>query len=392
MNGPIQPHADWFYPTRVRFGAGRIAELPEACREAGIRRPLLVTGPTLVAGTMIRDAVAASAAAGLPIGLFSALRSNPTGRQVMAGVAAFRQGGHDGVIAFGGGSALDAGKLIAFMSAQTRPLWDFEDGTDGWTRATVEGIAPVIAVPTTAGTGSELGRAAVATDEATRTKKILFHPRMMPIAVIADPILTLGMGPALTAGTGMDALAHCFEAYCARGYHPLAEGVAVEGMRLIKEWLPRAVADGSDIEARGHMLAASGMGAAAFQKGLGAIHALSHPVSGLYDTHHGLTNGVFFPYVMAFNREAIAGRCDRLAAWLGLPGTGFDACLDWILELRAEIGIPHTAQALGVRSDDLEKLARRAAADPTAIGNPVPVGPAELRRLYEMALDGRLTV
>ncbi len=392
MNTSACPSGNWHYPTPVLFGAGRIAELADSCRTLNIRRPLLVTGPTLAGLPMVRDAVAANAAAGLTTAVFSELRPNPLDGSVLAGVDAFRRGDHDGIIAFGGGSAIDVGKLIAFMVAQTRPMWDFEDGGKRWARATVEGIAPVIAVPTTAGSGSELGRAAVVTDSASGAKKLLFHPRMMPTLVIADPELTCSMDPTLTADTGMDALAHCFEAYCANGYHPMAEGLAVEGMRLIKTWLPRAVANGADIEARAHMLAASALGAGAFQKGVGAIHALSHPVSSLYDTHHGRTNAVFFPYVMTFNRDAIDDKCTRLAAWLELPGTGFEACLRWIVELRAAIGIPHTARDLGIEAAKIGRLSQLAAADPTASGNPVPVGEAEMHALYERALAGRLTV
>ncbi|MCC7346956.1 MAG: iron-containing alcohol dehydrogenase, partial [Variibacter sp.] len=305
---------NWNYPTSVRFGAGRIAELPAALAAAGIRRPLLVTDPTLAAMPMVADARAALERAGVPAAVFSEVRPNPIEANIRAGVAAFKAGGHDGVIAFGGGSALDAGKLVAFAHGQTRPLWEFEDVGDWWTRADAAAIAPVVAVPTTAGTGSEVGRAAVVTDAATRTKKVIFHPQMMPRIAICDPELTAGMPRAITAGTGMDALAHCLEAYCGTAYHPLADGIAVEGMRLVKESLPRAVRDGRDLEARAHMMAAAAMGATAFQKALGAIHALSHPVGALYDTHHGLTNAVFMPYVLAFNRAAVADRIARLAA------------------------------------------------------------------------------
>ena len=261
--------------------------------------------------------------AGVPHGVFSEVKPNPVESNLTAGIEAFRQGKHDGVIAFGGGSALDIGKLIAFQAGQTRPIWDFEDIGDWWTRADAEAIAPIVAVPTTAGTGSEVGRAGVITDEATHTKKVIFHPKMMPAIVIADPELTVGMPPFITAGTGMDALAHCLEAYCSPGYHPMADGIAVEGMRLVFENLPKAFANGSDLDARAHMMSAAAMGAAAFQKGLGAIHSLSHPVGALYDTHHGMTNAVFMPYVLAFNRDAIEERIARLAAYCGIKG-GFD--------------------------------------------------------------------
>ncbi|MDQ4060745.1 MAG: iron-containing alcohol dehydrogenase, partial [Pseudomonadota bacterium] len=289
--------ANWNYPTSIRFGAGRIAELPDAVRAAGMSKPLLVTDPRLAAMPMVAAARASLEAAGIPCAVFSDVRPNPIAANVEAGVKVLKAGGHDGTIAFGGGSALDAGKVIAFMAGQTRPMWDFEDIGDWWTRADPQGIAPVVAVPTTAGTGSEVGRAGVITDEATHTKKVIFHPLMMPKIVICDPELTVGMPPHITAGTGLDALAHCIEAYCAPGFHPMADGIAVEGMKLIHDWLARAVTQGSDIEARGNMQVAAAMGATAFQKGLGGMHALSHPIGALAGSHHGLTNAVLMPYV-----------------------------------------------------------------------------------------------
>ena len=381
---------NWNYPTTIRFGAGRIAELPDACRELGIARPLLVTDPGLAQLPMVQQAIAHNEQAGVPTGLFSDIKPNPVGKNVDDGVRAYRDGGHDGVIAYGGGSALDAGKAIAFMSGQTRPMWDFEDIGDNWKAASAGRIAPIIGVPTTAGTGSEVGRAAVFLQETSATKKIIFHPKMLPSIVIEDPALTVGLPPHITAGTGMDALAHCLEAYCVPAYHPMAEGIAVEGMRLVKEWLPVAVRDGSNITARAHMMVAASMGAAAFQKGLGAIHALSHPVGALYDTHHGMTNAVVMPYVLAFNRDAIEGKLARLAAWLQLPKPSFQAVMDWVLRLRDEIGIVHTLADLGVGADRLEELAQMAALDPTAGGNPVPVGVPELRSMFVSALEGRL--
>jgi alcohol dehydrogenase len=268
-------------------------------------------------------------------------------------------------------------------------MWDFEDVGDWWTRADPTGIAPIVAVPTTAGTGSEVGRAGVITNLATHTKKVIFHPRMMPAQVICDPELTLGLPPALTAGTGMDAFAHCLEAYCSPAYHPIAEGIAVEGLRLCKEYLPRAYRDGRDLEARANMLSAAAMGATAFQKGLGAIHALSHPVGALYGTHHGLTNAVFIPYVLVFNRDAVTRKIDRLAAWLGIAG-GFAGFLDFVIALRAELGVPPTLAGLGLDSSRFGEMAEMAAVDPTAGGNPRPLAAADARELYQRALDGRL--
>jgi hypothetical protein len=382
--------ANWSYPTQVRFGPGRIGELPEACRSVGMGRPLLVTDPGVAALAMVGDAVAACREAGLAVEVFSDVKPNPVGKNVDEGVRVFREGGHDGVIAFGGGSGLDAGKGIAFMAGQTRPIWDFEDVGDNWTRADAGAIAPIVAVPTTAGTGSEVGRAGVFLNEDTGTKVIVFHPKMLPSVVVSDPELTLGLPPHITAATGMDALAHCLEAYCATGLHPMAEGIAVEGMRLIKNWLPAAVADGRNLAARAYMMAAASMGAVAFQKGLGAIHSLSHPVGALYDTHHGLTNAVFMPYVLVFNRPAIEDKLIRLAAWLELPNPSFRSFVDWVVALRREIGIPHTLAELGVGRDRIERIAEMAAVDPTAGSNPVPLTLANLKDVLLASFDGTL--
>ncbi len=381
---------NWSYPTAVRMGAGRISELAEACRTLGMARPLLVTDPGLKALPMVTNALAANNAAGLPTGLFYEVKPNPLGSNVDAGVQAFTNGNHDGVIAFGGGSAMDVGKLIAFMAGQSRSLWDFEDIGDYWTRANSSAIAPIVAVPTTSGTGSEVGRAGVATHEGTQTKKVIFHPRMMPGVVICDPELVAGLPANLTAWTGMDALVHCLEAYCATGYHPIADGVALEGLKLIHHWLPRAVADGADLEARTHMMSAAAMGATAFQKGLGAIHSLSHPVGAIYDTHHGLTNAVFIPYVLMFNQPAIKDRMADLARYLELRQPSFQAVVDWTLALREQFEIPHTATTLGIEADRLDDLATMAAMDPTASSNPVPVKAAAMLCIYEAAMAGSL--
>ena len=381
--------ANWNYPTAVIFGEGRIAELPQACRRAGMTAPLLVTDAGLAGTPMVAAAMAGLKADGLGAALFSDVRSNPVESNVERGVVALRAGGHDGVVAFGGGSALDVGKVVAFMAGQTRPMWDFEDIGDWWTRADPAGIAPVVAVPTTAGTGSEVGRAGVITQEATHTKKVIFHPGMMPKVVLCDPALTVGLPPRLTAGTGMDALAHCLEAWCAPGFHPMADGIALEGMRLVKDGLVRAVADGSDMEARAWMMAAAAMGAVAFQKGLGGIHALSHPVGALYDTHHGLTNAVFMPYVLVHNRPAIAARLARAAAYLELPAS-FEGFLDWVLALRTAVGVPHTLPEFGVDDSRFAEIAAMAVVDPTAGGNPLPLDEAAALAMLAAARDGRL--
>ena len=381
------PTANWSYPTAIRFGAGRITELADACRAAGITRPLLVTDAGLAKLPITTRVLDVIKQAGLPVAVFSDIQPNPVESNLEAGVAAFRAGGHDGIIAFGGGSGLDTGKVIAFMAGQTRPLWDFEDIGDWWTRADADKIAPIVAVPTTAGTGSEVGRAGVITQVSTHTKKVIFHPKMMPRVVICDPELTVGMPPAITAGTGMDALAHCLEAYCAPNYHPIADGVAVEGMRLVFENLPKAIANGNDLEARAHMMSAAAMGAAAFQKGLGAIHALSHPVGALYNTHHGMTNGVFMPYVLVFNRKAIEPKIVRLAGYLGIDG-GFDGFLKAVLDLRKATGVPHDLGGLKVDGSKMDTIVEMAVVDPTAGGNPVPLTKEGSRKLLEAALKG----
>lgn len=381
---------NWNYPTSIRFGAGRIRELPEACRSLGMRSPLLVTDRGLAGLPMIDQAAGSCREAGLHCGVFSDIQPNPVEQNISLGVAAFRSGGHDGVIAFGGGSALDAAKAIALMVGQKRPLWDFEDREDWYTRVDVSGMAPVVAVPTTAGTGSEVGRASVITDLSDHTKKIIFHPRMLPALVIEDPELTVGLPAQVTAATGMDALSHCLEAWCAPTYHPMAEGIAAEGMRLVKQWLPVAVHEPGNIEARSHMLVASSMGATAFQKGLGAMHSLSHPCGANLGSHHGLTNAVVMPYVLAWNRSAIEEKMVRLSAYLGLGDASFDGFLDWVLALRADIGIPQTLGDIGVREEHAAAFAPQALADPSTGGNPVAMTEQDFRVLYLNCIRGKL--
>ncbi|MFI4891500.1 MAG: iron-containing alcohol dehydrogenase [Steroidobacterales bacterium] len=376
---------NWNYPTTIWAGPGRLVELPAACQRAQLKRPLLVTDQGLIDAPMIRRAAELVQA---PV--FGEVKGNPTAAHVEAGLAVYRAGRHDGVVAIGGGAALDTGKTVAFMSGQTLPLWDFEDIGDYWTRANPAGIAPVVAIPTTAGTGSEVGRAGVILNEQTHQKKIIFHPLMMPRIVILDAELTVGLPRAVTAATGMDAFVHCFEAFCAAGFHPLADGVALEGLRIIATHLPRACANGADIEARAKMLAAAAMGATAFQKGLGAVHAIAHPVGSFYATHHGLTNAVILPYVMAFNRAAIEAQCATIARTLALPRPGFDGLLAWVLELRRELGIPHTLAEIGVTADQSALIGREAAIDPSAGGNPVPVDAAALEGIFRAAVAGRL--
>ncbi|SDH62957.1 iron-containing alcohol dehydrogenase [Bosea robiniae] len=372
--------ANWSYPTAVKLGAGRIRELADHCKALGMKRPLLVTDRGLASMAITANALDILEAGGLGRAIFADVDPNPNDRNLDDGVRAFKAGGHDGVVAFGGGSGLDLGKCVAFMAGQTRPVWDFEDVGDWWTRASIEGIAPIVAVPTTAGTGSEVGRASVITNSQTHTKKIIFHPKFLPGVTICDPELTVGMPRAITAGTGMDAFAHCLEAYSSPFFHPMSQGIALEGMRLVKTYLPRAYADGSDIEARTQMMAAAAMGAVAFQKGLGAIHSLSHPVGAVYHTHHGTTNAVVMPPVLRFNRPAIEERIAAAAAYLGIPG-GFDGFYDFVLKLRADLGIPDKLGALGVGTDRIDELAEAAVADPSTGGNPVELTVDAARKL-----------
>ncbi len=376
---------NWSFPTAIRFGAGRIAELPEACAAAGIERPLLVTDRGLANLPITRQALDGLEQSGLGRAMFSGVDPNPNEHNLAAGIEAFKAGGHDGVVAFGGGSGLDLAKMVAFMAGQTRPVWDFEDIGDWWRRADAEAVFPSVAVPTTAGTGSEVGRAGVLTNSATYEKKIIFHPRVLPTQVICDPELTLSLPQAITVGTGMDALAHCLEAYCVPTYHPMCQGIALEGMRLVVENLPRVVSAPDDLEARANMMSAAAMGAVAFQKGLGAIHALSHPVGALYDTHHGTTNAVVMPYVLEFNRPAIEARIEAVAAYLGIGG-GFDGFLEKIRAMRAEFGVPDRLAGLGVRDDRIAEMVDRAVKDPTAAGNPIPLSKEAVRGLFDACI------
>ncbi|WP_432472060.1 iron-containing alcohol dehydrogenase [Amphritea sp. HPY] len=385
-----QLQANWSYPSSIRTGAGRLKELPQVCLQLGMQAPLLVTDPGLVGRSMVQDALELCRGAGLQVELFSDVQGNPTLKNVEDGVFTYRAGKHDGVIAFGGGSALDAAKAVALMSGQDCSLWNFEDVGGSGKRIEGTEVAPIVALPTTAGTGSEVSRAAVITDKIKHRKRIIFHPDMLPAVVILDPKLTIGLPSDITAATGMDALSHNLEAFCSPLYHPIADGIAVEGIRLVKDYLGRAVEDGNDLEARTQMLVASSMGATAFQKGLGGTHALAHPLGGLYNAHHGLLNAILMPYVLQANRQAIEGRIERLARYLNLPNPGFDSFLRWVVELRDELGIPHSLASIDIDDSAAEKIGKMAAMDLSAGSNPILFDAQEYATIFKDAVRGRL--
>ena len=378
---------NWNYPTPIWFGPGRIKDIQKACDDLNILNPLIVTDPGILKTdiiTKLNNNLKTTAK------IYSEVQGNPTGKNVKDGVDFFNSFQNDGVIAVGGGSGMDTGKGIAFMAKQTKPIWDFEDIGDYWTRANSDVIFPIIAVPTTAGTGSETGRAGVFTNEETKVKKIIFHPKMLPSTVILDPELTLPLPSHLTAYTGMDALAHCLEAYCSNLFHPLSQGIALEGISIIKKYLQKSFSNGDDIEARGNMLAASSMGSIAFQKGLGAIHSLSHPVGALYNTHHGLTNAVFMPYVIKKNRDAIEDKLIALSRYIELSNQSFDGFMTWILNLRESLQIPHTLEELIHEDTKLEEMSAMALVDPTAGSNPIDLNQLDFLKLYQDSFKGIL--
>ena len=378
---------NWNYPTTMWFGEKRINEIQKACESLNINNPLIVTDPGILKTDIIKKI---NNSLKRKANIYSEVQSNPTGKNVDQGVSYFNSNSHDGVIAVGGGSGMDVGKGIAFMAEQKRPLWDFEDIGDYWTRANSEVIKPIIAVPTTAGTGSETGRAGVYTNEETHEKKIIFHPKMLPSIVILDPELTIPLPKSLTAFTGMDALAHCLEAYSSNFFHPLSQGIALEGMFMIKKYLIKAYEDGSNMEARGNMLATSSMGSIAFQKGLGAIHSLSHPVGAIYNTHHGLTNAVFMPYVLKKNRNAIEEKIISLSKYLNLKNTTFDGFMNWILDLRKQLSIPHTLAELIDDDSKFTEMSKMAKEDPSTGGNPIKLEVSDFFNLYQDSFKGNL--
>ena len=376
---------NWSYPTQIKFGAGRIREIADACNQANIKRPLLITDKGLSNLPITSKTLQLMKEAGLGDALFSNVDPNPNEKNLNSGITAFKEGNHDGVIAFGGGSGLDLGKLVAFMVGQDRSVWDFEDVSDWWTRANPNTIFPIVAIPTTAGTGSEVGRASVLTNSDTSEKKIIFHPQILPKVVICDPELTIEMPKSITAGTGLDAFAHCVEAFSSPHYHPMSHGIAIEGMRLVIENLGKVYSDGSDIEARANMMSAALMGATAFQKGLGAIHALSHPVGAIHHTHHGTTNAVCMPAVLRLNESKIRDRFDTVTGYLGIQN-GFSGFKVFVDEFNASLNIPLRLGDLGVENPDLGKLVKGALSDPSCGGNPVKLTSENLKALFEEVL------
>ncbi len=386
----MQNVGNWNYPTKIISGPGRVRELPQLCKDFGFHNPMLVTDVGLANSPLINQIKSQFAESKLSLGFFGGVKGNPTETIVATGLKLFRDSKHDSVIAVGGGSSLDVGKTIAFMNGQTRPMWDFEDIGDWYTRADVAGIAPNIAVPTTAGTGSDVGRASVIINETTHEKKIIFHPKMMPSVAIHDPELSVGLPKFLTVATGFDAIAHCIEAFATHGYHPMADGIALEGLVLAKEYLPQAAHDGTNLIARSRMLAVAAMGATAFQKGLGAVHSVSHPVGSFYDAHHGLTNGVMLPYVFAWNRSVLIEKGERIARALNLPKISIDGVIDWLLQIRQDLGIPHTLKDLNVLEKDFGVIAEHAHRDPTASANPKPMSVKDFEQLVQNAYYGNV--
>ena len=382
---------NWNYPTSIWAGENRIRDLSAACKQLNINKPLLVTDNGLAKSKIILDTLTMLKNEKLQVDIYSNVVGNPTGANVDEGVDFYKKNSCDGVIAFGGGSGLDVGKAIAFMAGQTLPIWDFEDVGDNWTRANHDTIAPIIAVPTTAGTGSETGRASVILNEDTGVKNIIFHPKFLPSIVILDPVLTVGLPSKITAATGMDALAHNLEAYCAPGFHPMADGIALEGMRLINHWLLEAVKNGNNLEARMNMLTAASMGSTAFQKGLGAIHSLSHPVNALNNVHHGLSNAIFMPYVLTFNKDVIEQKIIKICEYLELNDKSFNGFIDWVLKLRKDLNIPHKlSEVINEKDFDLERLSKMALEDPSTGGNPKKLTVDDMRTMYQHSFSGNL--
>ena len=382
---------NWNYPTTMWVGENRIRDISLACKKLNIKKPLLVTDSGLANSQIVKKTLEKLNFENINTEIYSNVTGNPTGTNVNEGVIYYKKKNCDGVIAFGGGSGLDVGKAIAFMSGQTLPLWDFEDVGDNWTKANSDKISPIIAVPTTAGTGSETGRASVILNEKTGVKNIIFHPKFLPSIVILDPLLTVGLPPEITAATGMDALAHNLEAYCAPSFHPMADGIALEGMKLVKEWLLEAVNNGSNVEARMNMLTAASMGSTAFQKGLGAIHSLSHPINALNNVHHGLSNAIFMPYVLTFNKDVIENKIIKVCEYLEIKEKSFDGFLNWILDLRKKLNIPHKLSEV-IKEEDLEldRLSIMALKDPSTSGNPKKLTENDMKILYQHSMSGEL--
>ena len=382
---------NWNYPTTMWVGENRINDIAIACKSLGITKPLLVTDKGLADTDIVKNTLSKLKNQNINTELYSNVVGNPTGKNVNEGVESFKKNNCNGVIAFGGGSGLDVGKAVAFMSGQTLPIWDFEDVGDNWTKANSDKIAPIIAVPTTAGTGSETGRASVILNEETGVKNIIFHPKFLPSIVILDPVLTVGLPPKLTAATGMDALAHNLEAFCASGYHPMADGIALEGIKLIKDWLVEAVSNGNNLEARMNMLTAASMGSTAFQKGLGAIHSLSHPVNALNNVHHGLSNAIFMPYVLTFNKDVIEDKIIKVSNYIELEDSTFDGFINWVLDLRKKINIPHKlSNVIDEKDLDIDKLSMMAINDPSTLGNPKKLTKEDMKIMYLNSMSGEL--
>lgn len=380
----------WNYPTTIWFGIDRLQDITDGCKQCRMRSPMIVTDPGLADLPFVRHLKDLLTEANIPHSIYSHIKANPTGTNVIEGCQELHDRSHDSIIAIGGGSAIDAGKTIAFLANQTDALWQYEDKNDNYLRANSDAILPLIAIPTTSGTGSEVGRASLIVDEETHSKRLIFHPKMLPELVICDPKLTTSLPAYLTAATGMDAFAHNLEAFCAPGFHPMADGIALEAMRMIKQWLPVAYRDGSNLEARSQMMAAATMGATAFQKGLGAIHSLSHPVGALYDAHHGLLNAIFMPYVLRFNRPAIEDKLNQLGRYLSIEPADFDGIYQWLLGFMHQLKLPTNLSDIGVDTSRSDEIAAQALADGSTPTNPVALTTPALKELFEQAVKGKI--
>jgi alcohol dehydrogenase class IV len=382
------PDTNWNYPTTVWFGHKRVKDIVNACKQLNITTPLIVTDEALVKLPIMQDLLSPLKEENISYTVFSDVQPNPTKENVDMGVEVFKKYGCDGVIAFGGGSALDAGKTIAFMSNQTLNIWEFEDIGDNWSKADTSNIAKSIAIPTTAGTGSEVGRATVITDSKTHAKKIIFHPQMLPSIVILDPNLTYDLPKHITAWTGIDALVHSLEAYFSPLFHPMAEGIAIESIRLIKENLKTAFNEPHNEDARAYMLVSAMMGATAFQKGLGSVHSLAHTLGGLYNMPHGLANSIILPYAMYQNRSVIKDKAEKICKYCNIQNPSIESLIEYIMLLRKDLEIPNTLKEAKIPFENENNIGELAYKDPSTGTNAKKLDKKDFTKLFKAAYFG----